>query len=533
MFGLLLLSLLLTSCSLEEPISDQELEAELAKLTPEERQALLEELESQEDGALAGQASGTANKYKVPLKVTRASPVRVRTAINRIKVPPSEPQCGSDQECSLGYVCTANNCVPKPEAPTLPCAIIDCSSGYACVDGKCLQLCQETAQCPANSFCDINVCTPFPVDKAITPNAAMRAKSLGYEEEVWQQRDNFRDHMLIKLSNSVHWADYSSAQGWAVYHILTDLSSLSWAIDATADESRRSAYAALGKEILDLVVPILATELGTCSSDSECPYDTEGVGGTGGYRCVNNECVLRYLDEAHGTGGAGLVMNAIWEHKNLRNQYMADLTNWAQQLKPVLDRNILRTKSQAEGGYLSCSGPHMSAKIAPGYLAVGKILNDQSYIDAFTNIVEEISACMDKNSEGWPGANKDSGYAETDISHADIDTVVQHLGYREAQRGNIPAKVTEAQLAKLGDAFFLQEQLYYTTMPLGHSCLARFSAQMEARAEPSYPFTGGTYVGLDGKTYSFTEQPGSHAYTRKFETLAGYMIGFSIKISVD
>jgi len=368
---------------------------------------------------------------------------------------------------------------------------------------------------------------------AITPNSVMRTKGLGYEEEVWQQRDDFRNHVLMKLANAVHWADYSSAQGWAIYHTLGDLFSLSWAIDVTDDEARRDAYAAIGKEILDITVPIIGTELGTCSNDQECPYAGEGEGGTGGYRCVNNVCVLRYLDEAHGTGGAGMVMNAIWEHKNLRDQYMADLTNWAQQLKPVLDRNILRTKSQAEGGYLSCSAPHMSAKIAPGYLAVGKILGDQAYIDAFTNIVEEISVCMDKNTEGWPGANKNSGFAETDISHAIIDSEVQHLGYREAQQGNIPAKVTEAQLAKLGDAFFLQEQLYYTDMPLGHAVLSRFSAGMEARAESSYPFTGGTYVGLDGQTYSFTEEPGTHAYTRKFETLAGYMMGFSTRLESD
>ena len=341
--------------------------------------------------------------------------------------------------------------------------------------------------------------------------------------------------MLVQLSNTVNWKDYSSAQGWAIYNSLGNLFSLSWAIDVTDEASRQAAYAELGKEILDITVPIIGTALGTCSAAAdpspECPnYDEEN--GTG-YRCVNNECVLRYLDEAHGTGGAGMVMNAIYEHPDLRSEYQNDLINWAQQLEPVLERNILRTKSQAEGGYLNCGAPHMSAKIAPGYLAVGKILNNQDYIDAFTNIVEEISYCMDQNLEGWPGANKDSGFAETDISHAIIDTVVQHLGYREAQRENIPVEVTEEQLTRLGDAFFLQEQLYYTDMPLGHAVLARFSAQIEARAEPSYPFTGGTYVGLDGNTYHFTEEAGSHAYTRKIETLAGYMMGFSTKLESD
>jgi len=52
-------------------MTDEELEAELAKLTPEEREQLLADLESKEGGALAGQASRAKYVSKVSPKVAR------------------------------------------------------------------------------------------------------------------------------------------------------------------------------------------------------------------------------------------------------------------------------------------------------------------------------------------------------------------------------------------------------------------------------------------------------------------------------
>lgn len=338
---------------------------------------------------------------------------------------------------------------------------------------------------------------PVSAETSCEGDPALQAKSLSYESQIWQERQRFETHVMGKLSNTISFPGYSSAQGWAIYHTLSDLYSLSWAIDVTGDESHRSTYAALGKKFLDITVPMIATGAGTTTGQ------------------------FVYLDEAHGTGGAGMVMSAIYENISLRATYQNDLSSWAQQLKPVLDRNILRTKSQAEGGYLNCSSPHMSAKIAPGYLAVGKILGNQAYLDAFTNIVEEISACMDQNTQGWPGANLP--LPQVDIMHALISAVVQHLGYREAQRGNIPAKITEAQLNKLANAYFLQPLSTYngqilTEDPMAMAVLARFSTQMATEADP---------------VYTFGETPGSHPYTRKFETVAGFMMGFGTVLESD
>src|SRR3989344_3002949 len=83
-FSVLLILILVVSCAPQ--MTDEELEAELAKLTPEEREQLLADLESKESGALAGQAvakkiarSAYAQKIspKAAKVVTRASRVQV------------------------------------------------------------------------------------------------------------------------------------------------------------------------------------------------------------------------------------------------------------------------------------------------------------------------------------------------------------------------------------------------------------------------------------------------------------------------
>lgn len=71
--------LLVVSCA--PPMTDEELEAELAKLTPEEREALVADLENKEGGALAGQAvsASIAAKYKISTKVATVPKAKVIT----------------------------------------------------------------------------------------------------------------------------------------------------------------------------------------------------------------------------------------------------------------------------------------------------------------------------------------------------------------------------------------------------------------------------------------------------------------------
>src|SRR3989344_8661003 len=90
--SMLVMFTFLVSCAPQE-LTDEELEAELGKLTPEERAELLNDLEAKESGALAGQASYRVftEKYagKAPTLanyVTRAPPsqlARVRPVTQR------------------------------------------------------------------------------------------------------------------------------------------------------------------------------------------------------------------------------------------------------------------------------------------------------------------------------------------------------------------------------------------------------------------------------------------------------------------
>jgi len=85
------------------PMTDEELEAELAKLTPEEREQLLADLESKESGALAGQAVNYAIKTKVSPRVAYAPVSQLRKTIAKIKTgctPKTNAElCFLDQTC--------------------------------------------------------------------------------------------------------------------------------------------------------------------------------------------------------------------------------------------------------------------------------------------------------------------------------------------------------------------------------------------------------------------------------------------------
>ncbi|MBU1976658.1 MAG: hypothetical protein KKA62_01755, partial [Nanoarchaeota archaeon] len=84
--GVFVLLLFLVSCLPQKPLTDEELEAELTKLTPEEREVLVKDLESG-DGALAGQASART----IPSRVKNVPKIRIIDAINNLPVPVPEP----------------------------------------------------------------------------------------------------------------------------------------------------------------------------------------------------------------------------------------------------------------------------------------------------------------------------------------------------------------------------------------------------------------------------------------------------------
>jgi hypothetical protein len=319
-------------------------------------------------------------------------------------------------------------------------------------------------------------------DNSITQDSNLLQISDNYENQFWSNLEKFRDHILQQIGNNGYndYTDararelgYSSAMGLAVYHILDEMYSLSWVLDATRDDTHREKYAALAKEFLDIIVNAIVSGQGTASGQ------------------------FRYLDEAHGTGAAGMVMNAIYENQHLRNIYFTDLKKWATQLKPVLDGNFDRSTS------LNCNHPHMSCKIAPGFIAVGKILEIQEYIDAFERIAEMTIECADNRTTAWVGS---------DLSHARISIVVLHMAYREYLRDTFQQTVTTFQMQRVTQAYL--NQISNNSFS-AYGCLVRFSDDMESNVQNNFTFSGNV---------------GSHALAKIYENVAGLTIGFVTRL---
>jgi hypothetical protein len=154
----------------------------------------------------------------------------------------------------------------------------------------------------------------------------------------------------------------------------------------------------------------------------------------------------------------------------------------------------------------------MPAKIAPAFLAIGKILAVDRYLDAFQRVVRVLGASADANG-GWIGS---------DVSHATISTLAVSLAFREQQRATIPVIITARQLQGIGDGFVREagaEDLGYSGPLVGpYGLLVRFSDSVAARA---------------GNNYSFSGRIGSHALARVFATVAGLAGGYATPLTTD
>lgn len=116
----------LVSCVPQQQLTDEELKAELEKLTPEEREALVKDLESQKSGALSGQAI-RAKTYAVKIspKVVQASPEVVKQAISKLAIVPQKVQA---EAVFLPNGC-GNGVCEEDESPTTcdkDCAVVYC-----------------------------------------------------------------------------------------------------------------------------------------------------------------------------------------------------------------------------------------------------------------------------------------------------------------------------------------------------------------------------------------------------------------------
>ena len=265
-------------------------------------------------------------------------------------------------------------------------------------------------------------------------------------------------------------------------------------MEVTDDETHRDFYAELLVATLDELVPAIEEGRGT----EGCTRSGSPVRCSPGYR--------RYLDAAHGVGAAGFVMNAFFENPVLHARYAEELDRWAGMLVATLERHFSIV------AWSDTRFPHMPAKIAAGYLALGKILESSDperaarYSEAFTDIIRFMATSAEANG-GWIGA---------DVSHARVSAAVMHLAYREEARGVLPVILTSAHLAGVGDGFEgprTERGAFEVEGSLvgPHGVLVRHSSGIAEIVDDTYVIDAA--------------RRGTHTWARPFETLSALAIG--------
>ncbi|MCL2178103.1 MAG: OmpA family protein [Cystobacterineae bacterium] len=71
-------------------------------------------------------------------------------------------ECATDTNCKLGFVCSANKCIPKPDCRSH----MECGVGELCVDNKCVTdpyaqnpgACTHSGECPSGQECQDGFC---------------------------------------------------------------------------------------------------------------------------------------------------------------------------------------------------------------------------------------------------------------------------------------------------------------------------------------------------------------------------------------
>lgn len=342
-------------------------------------------------------------------------------------------------------------------------------------------------------------------DPTLTTDPVARERADVYEAQYWpylsdlefQIMDAWGDGRLT--DEAAQEATYSSGWGLASYHSMDELIGLTHLMEITRDESHRSAYAALAAETLEITIPAISEGRGT----EDCTSSPNTL-----HLCSSGN--FRYLDAGHGTGAAGFVMNALYENPALREQYADELEVWANALVPILDRHSQWLESTEPTG-----APHMPAKIAAGYLAVGKILDRSDYLDGFENIARLLAASA--------GTNTPVPWVGSDVSHARITMAVAHLAFREQLRGTMPEIITPSFFLDQGDIFETarQHRDYPECFDDGnvghHGVLVRFSDTFADIVDPAYA--------LD------EVEPGRHAWGCVAETVAALAMGHATALS--
>lgn len=326
-------------------------------------------------------------------------------------------------------------------------------------------------------------------DPALSTDPADIAAAASYEDQIWEHRGGLRalliDAFGVYRQPDSEAGEYSSGWGIAAYHTMDEAIALAFVMETTRDEARRDHYAALAYDFLEIVVPAVAEARGTV--EAGCPVTAMSV-----YYC--SQGYFRYLDAGHGAGGAGHLMNALYENPRLRERYADDLTRWMELLVPTLERHYAITEPTEISTF-----PHMPSKIAPAYIAAWKILGETRYRDAFVRVATVLQRSVEADNPivGWPGS---------DASPAGVSVAMMNLVFREQLRGTIPETLRVDHLRTSGETYsealphwsFTGDDILTGSLVSLHGVNVGVSPAMAARVDPTYDLSGdhGWAVGL-------------------------------------
>lgn len=357
------------------------------------------------------------------------------------------------------------------------------------------------------------------VDPAITTNNEALKLSNKYEDIFHSQFSIFLTHTMDHFNDpdftdadakAKKFESYSSGAGWGTYHTLDEILALAKIIYVTKDEARLDTYSNGAFTIIERAITAMVTGEGT----EECTKVNKR------FRCGKGR--FRFLDASHGLGSTGALLLAMYDNPYLNAKYKSKIVSLARRLSPITDQLSFYFKDETMKEVIAY--PHMVSKSAPGYYAIGIILDKQNYIDTYWKhieyLVKSIEGEHSQVPKGWVGA---------DVSHANITVYNLVFAYQEKLRRNKLINLTKEHLTSVGN--------YYPKQ------LASDNASSSRR--PIVPYyrngnlsTHALFVNVSSeineiylsKSWYQTLPSGKHPRSSYFSNIASLAMGFALNI---
>ncbi len=351
-------------------------------------------------------------------------------------------------------------------------------------------------------------------DNGLTNDSVEIKQALGIEVRFYNELVEFDKHLDKYFTNSGYTdasaqkATYSSASGWAAYHSLQSSRVLTNMIYLATDDQHLLDYAKVAMNYLNHIVPALVKGEGT----GNCPASGSL------YRCRKNH--YRFLDASHAIGAIGPLLLAMNRRDVIKSRYGDEILSFAEQIVPEME--IIKQTYSPEKMEASQRFIHMVSKSAPGFYAIGLLLDKQDYVDAFWKHVSLIV----KNIKGDGPVPK--GWVSSDVTHAELTIYTLVFSYQEKLRMNTDIDLKVDYLKSVGEYFHKQLAndikssttiqkivVYFKAGNLGHyGSFVKLSDDILKRYE-------------DKKWYQARPTNSLHAASSYFANIGGLAMGFA------